>query len=551
MSEDYNAAQYDFANLDKLLAELDKLELTDHRYADYTPIDGVDVQQEGMRREDLMTLLRGRFSDKVEQSYSDNEKYIRREGMAITADLAAGYHRLVTGKKSSSDDIYDHLLREDRFLLSLQTVYLEIGRLTRGEKRIVASDAVAMYGLCVNGGIDDLYERYKRTVGKTEKAEEFEKDVLETKVSLAMQFLSEIHRKNKEADFIQHDPITFGMEVEFTDPIFTLLELYFMDRKAMTSAQLDMVNKLDQIPEWSKYMQEGSFTSLVLLPHIPVVAVLGEVYNHGMASHTFKKDMKSTLEVISKPAASPRTVLREILTMRKMGGLKGSWSVHETLGGVDLTPEHTEIMDITVLASAAGFLFWDEIPPNKIEGVKNGQNVIMEHYGKLGAYYDEGLYFPFHKKREGDMVENYGNGSAPAVERRSMPRFKEGSYASLVRDATFSYLAGYAIRAIQKDVDNRSEQDCLLVTAWEELQREWQHLVQGVNLRIPTNEECYIRHNMGDDFVNSSKEYKGKTYYEKFLTRVVLESQQNAQFRSEAKKIVTTYSKRVKAIIGY
>ena len=67
MIDESQLAQVDTA-LDKLLRRLSEKEQSDHRYADYTPRDGVDVQQEGMRREDLRTLLTGRYLHRVEQS---------------------------------------------------------------------------------------------------------------------------------------------------------------------------------------------------------------------------------------------------------------------------------------------------------------------------------------------------------------------------------------------------------------------------------------------------------------------------------------------------
>ena len=82
MSIDDNAAQEDIT-LDRLLAKIAERERTDHRYADDSPLDGVDIYQEGMRREDLRTLLSGRYSHEVEQSYSDEEIQFKKKGMQI------------------------------------------------------------------------------------------------------------------------------------------------------------------------------------------------------------------------------------------------------------------------------------------------------------------------------------------------------------------------------------------------------------------------------------------------------------------------------------
>jgi hypothetical protein len=130
-------------------------------------------------------------------------------------------------------------------------------------------------------------------------------------------------------------------------------------------------------------------------------------------------------ELKTFPATSVRTALYEILSTLNAAELKRCLSVHETLAGVDLTPSHTEIMDYTAMAAAAGFYSYDEV---QLDRMRRGSPMV-ENFAKSSVVDGELFYFPYHKRRclselNLEVLKGFFTG---AVERRIHGQLREGT----------------------------------------------------------------------------------------------------------------------------
>jgi hypothetical protein len=501
---------------------------------------------------------------------SSNEPVVigeeQREKQNAYIKLADQYYSVINPDYDVTTNVATRLDKENRFIQSIQEVVEETGELQPFETRILSHDFIAMYGLIVEGELDQIYDKYiveLRSQGADVPTND--QAIEDLKVELASGFLNRLHQKNKEVQFAHSSPVTVGNEVEFHNDLTDLTHIAFLPAESVSDGNQRLLDRLNENSEWHDLLDNDGTLKNIAIEHVDSVAALGQLTDKKGKSlesrvdykkrHPFKlhKDNGSVLEVVQNPASSPKLLLREIMMLRKYGGLNGSLRLHQTVGGIELSEEHTEIMDVTLISCAAGFAEYDTFTDEEIDRIMAGETLQEKFRKQTYNPSDEdtgSVFYSFHKARKGRDIVPYPldiSDEGNSVEKRSMPAFKEGSFINLVRDCTFTYLGGCAIRAVQKPEKLREDQDIALVDAWNTMQTQWGELLDEAAIYNPENEERYIRIDQKDNLANMDK----TTEYDRTMTQVVLESQINPDFRNAARKIVREYSKKVKSIIKY
>lgn len=124
--------------------------------------------------------------------------------------------------------------------------------------------------------------------------------------------------------------------------------------------------------------------------------------------------------------------------------------------------------------------------------------------------------------------------------------FKKGEFPRLVRATTFTYLAGWGIRAVQLTPRRaRTDLDSHCAQAWARLMDKWNSLLQRYGLENPLPKERYV-----DIAAIFAHEEKGTTGYEHFLRDLRLTAYHHPQFQKETRRLIRDYSWEVKQWLG-
>jgi hypothetical protein len=249
-------------------------------------------------------------------------------------------------------------------------------------------------------------------------------------------------------------------------------------------------------------------------------------------------------ELKTFPATSVRTALYEILSTLNAAELKRCLSVHETLAGVDLTPSHTEIMDYTAMAAAAGFYSYDEV---QLDRMRRGSPMV-ENFAKSSVVDGELFYFPYHKRRclselNLEVLKGFFTG---AVERRIHGQLREGTWRLFLMDAINSYLVAYGINAAQVPEDRRNPIERRRAEAWFKLMEGWGDFLKKYGFDNPPNEERYVI----CESILSVKSLKGSTEYEKFVPKLIVKAKDDPEFKRGARELLSEYRRAVRPTIG-
>lgn len=212
------------------------------------------------------------------------------------------------------------------------------------------------------------------------------------------------------------------------------------------------------------------------------------------AGFTDKKEVFGGVrEVISNPASHWRTIAMEASMLKQTNALPGEIYSHETIGGIVLSPAHTEIMDLRPLTEILGYNVGDNKPISFINLLDNTfiTSDAVETFAKPTMVGGEYYYFPFYRARTTyDVVSYLPTVPAVGVERRSSPGLNlDREYLSYCRKLRLTYYLGTAIRSVQKPENQRDQVDEQLIAAWQWLMTQWQDLAASYGLTYPTYEE--------------------------------------------------------------
>ncbi len=444
---------------------------------------------------------------------------------------------------------------EDAFMQKVPEI-IEEAKTDRVFTRIAQSEIIGMYTLVVGGLLDDVYRKYIEDAGIAGiELDLSDSGVVELKTDLAVSFLERLREKNKEMELATKvtDPVTLGVEWEMAAVIVVWRHEWERMSRTMargndlTASQRTRFKVLDQM-----FSGEAGHMFRYRQP----------VLSEWMAAGLTKEGLTITDEVyemVTQPATSPRTIFREMMAAMLVGGGMENGGIHATIGGVELSPEHTEIMEVTALLAAAGLL---KLSKEKLEyhksvyerggRIKTGEQHVKFSETGLGEY-----YFPFHRSRDERMLP-YPVRSQPGVEVRSLLRFKPNEFGTFVKSVSFLWLSGWMIQAEQKGVVGRARGDPEekelsrnLVHSWREMMGEYRELLREAGIKHPKKAEGGMYVSMENKEYMDLREHKGETGYERFVTKLRYKAETDPEFRAKAYGIVMKYRKRVGGLIGY
>lgn len=509
--------------------------------------DSTPARQIGIKPQRVRRLIQGMDPKNVLPPYTDDSRLI--ESRKVEARLAK-----ISGSKKIAQELEDLFKREDRFVHYAHQINLgdaEEG-LSPLETRVTKADLVSLYDLLVLGRLDSFYQGYVSNLSKKgQKSPESEEEVLMAKVKIANAFLSWRKKKDEEGKMPSDNslPITMGYEIEYSPLTVQILsELNSNFEQPLTTLRKHPKKFINSLLLARQLFGSGLLSFIgdaqdSALKYPRVTSTLNRVSTHIESI----ADEVGVSEIRTYPTTSPRTQLRELTTIVKAGGLDDSWNIHETIVGIDLTPEHTEAMDMSAIAAVAytpklSFSFSRQA----VELIRSGKLKLNETSPKRSfvdspPYY---FFFPYHKRRSADEVINYPNQqerASCAVEFRPLPQYGKDSFSLLVRDSTFRYLAAWAVRAVQMDPSLRTANDIRLVECWADLMHGWQELLSEYNIPNPPNIYRYYTQPKQDQ----------ANPYMVFMSRLSLESQINPEFSTKVRGLIRSYNKQVRAIVGY
>ena len=402
-------------------------------------------------------------------------------------------------------------------------------------ERITASQQLALLALLQTGQIETLYQSYLQTAAQN--GQPLTQSPADIKAQLASIFLSRLTAKNQETSFSQlpGGPISHGLEVEYIPPEEELI-IGPENETSLHWLQRQVLSRLVAHRSGQSYRAVADALSL----DDPLAATVAKTKVFDQ-----KDEPLGAMEIASQPSASPLTSLRDLLKAAESGAISGDfWNLHLTLSGLQLTPDHTEAMDITAIAVGAGF--------SAISKTKFDEFTISEHVGKISRTDSGECYFPFHRLRWLNRTMLYPSpqtNSNTAVEFRSLLNFPEGNFATLVRCVTFNFYAALGARAFQKSADHRNPVEAQLAAAWENLLATWNQRLAAVDLDNPDNTDRFIALPPTDNYPYVPRKFIGKTGYEKFITQIRQQAE-DPSFVQKNRDMITAYQKTVKSIIG-
>lgn len=504
--------------------------------------DPGDTYNDGLTKKQIKS-----FVEEIKNSDSDLQYS---KGRELERKYVAMRHGRIAAKKL--DEVFQ---KEDAFLSNVRWLWrrTSIRDDLTIDNRVIGSDLVALYGLLVNGDLDRFYEAYEEKVKREGKPPlSHEDEVLSAKVDIANAYLQWNREKNNERTAAENirKPITVGIEIEYSTPLRDIFigladSPNFIQVVKNAALATRMVGK-----DIVTYDYVGLARSA--LNDYDRVADAAQLMGVGVS----KTDAGNSKEYVTQPSASPRTILREIAQIAKAGGFGGKeWGIHENIGGITLNPEHTEVMDLTALSYAAGFMGDKTISNKNEKQIMNDEVPLMENYGKVSdnrGSTPRSHYFPFHKAKRGFGVVNYPSIPKDLVEFRSSPPVNREDFSLLVRDLTFKYLGAWGVRAVQTLQPLQTDSDKALVGTWEELMHGWNNLLRTKNIVNPPNSARVKIIRSGNsvlgpmDFVN-----KGITPYERFLMKLLYLSKYDDNFRTKARALITAYNSKVRPIVDY
>ncbi len=507
--------------------------------------------------------------DHIKHILSDQEHRAKRTPeQKAYIQLADMYWRAIRQQKRIPE-IHQRYRREDAFIASVATIFNDAGQMTPIEQRIGSSELVALYGLIVNNGIDSLYEEYIRQLALSGAViPTNSKVILEMKAKLAMGFIETLRVKNNEMDLaMRASDITVGIEVEEDYRLASLLWNTKNEDNLARKRLWKLINKARNTKKFTYAIDdetdEDNFRydlSSLAEKYAEVVRILNRVQSAYVSYDAEVSDYidvpMTTIESRYKPSASPRTQLRELLTMLLSGALPDGYGLHMTVAGIFLNTQHTEVMDISALSTAAGFL--RHYPLRDVEFIqevvgRNGILIMKEETQKYSFDGSNYFIFPFHKSRKeidnliSKHITPYGKQpkGAPSVEYRSLMDFTEdGTFAGLVRDMTFKYLSGWGIRAVQQPDLQENSTYAQLKDAYETMIAEWSALLKRAHIENPKNE-------VGGRYKKNLSGYTKHCQYEKFILQVEVLSRTKPWFARKARSMIRKYQHTVRPIIGY
>ncbi len=447
--------------------------------------------------------------------------------------------------------------------------------------RIIKSQLSALHSLIFSGGLNRLYQQYLDQNQDQQKPENEKEREIEIKTEIAFAFLNRVVEKNSEEKYaeIPSGFISVGIEIEYHnfirqemaakkiyedlvveyDKILSTLtlkktlfnhkkyadqqkqKLYIQKLKDKTQRRLDILN------------------SIIGSQDVEAVANKFEAWEPGTSANlalNIISGMRNS-EIKSRPSANYKTQLREIISIAQVGGLRDNWGIHETFGGIELSPEHTEFMDALPIAIAAGFVKFETKNELLWNNPDLGYAMFYEIYSKEDGKHN---HFPFHKPRSSSFFEDNryaGQKQKSGVELRSLPEYTAYTFIKFVRQISFHFYFAHGVKSFQKSESERVDQDHDLKKSYEELMVSWESLLAEYNLELPRNNDKFIPGKVVT-MLNERPDELGETEsqmalstnkYLVFVGKMAQLEKDDKVFSKKTRELVRIYNSKIKRIL--
>ena len=485
------------------------------------------------------------------------------------------------------------------------------------ERRIMGSDLVLLHYLLVDNSesIDTAYGEYLKKLGKSASEISFD-DEVNIKAVIAEEFLENQRNKNGEAELFAKypDAPTVGFEFEFAEMVGMVSELFKIFDTNIQKLETEMLtlrgsDYLAKNAELQLVVSQRDTYSRLLPQNIYAITADGRFIDQGdtatnltvlssvvptrvetlagLGSH-HEVPEKSLRELVSEPTMTPSAALRELIILRKAGLLTGMLTVHETVAGIEITPDRLDFMEARALLNAADYdggneeinakavldakdfadlLLGRMLSDIEIAALKEGKilpetlddllkfNVQLqgERVIKFSVTDGEDVLIPFHRNRriqrgrEESVLRPFPNESLPdtALECRSFDGFdlsKTQDFSNLVRRSKFLWLAAWGEKDNVIPEENRTDVEEAVAASWRSLLYEWSQLGKKFGISHPERDHMY--------FSTAEAQNDGQYNYVNYLNKIALTSIGQSELRSESRRLISEYNARTKEILG-
>jgi len=443
--------------------------------------------------------------EEMKKSVAGFYKELEREGLAgeyaaKQAELIKGFEDRLRIKLYNTNDDPEWIKRDMAFYHSTHEIYDAVDEMPLEVKRCLSADIFALHYLLTNGRLDGLIAALPRKPVEPEKLEDL-------RVKLAWRFLEKIRGIHREKEMAKSRyRVTLGIELEIDN---------------------------DGVLAQGKTRGETPDEAVALAFSVSSAQTTGKYGSHRTVNRP-ESSLTSSLEIVSTPLRSVALQLLQIRFLLKPERLGGDTTYHITFGGVDITPEHTEVMDLQALALACGWMEkFSDSGGQYVEGVKKASNINGRPY-----------YFPHFRRREEDKLGNYG-GFKTGVEFRfnSKCPLTDEWYGNFAKHLTFEDYGCIAIKAAQKEASKRDETEKILAEKWKELMGSWEKLLGEHDLASPEPCGKYV------EILNETDLKKTDVPYELFLGKISKTGFDYQEFSIEAKALAEKFSEGIERVL--
>lgn len=463
----------------------------------------------------------------------------------------------------------------------LNAAHEELGGLDPDiDPRIIKSQLSAFHSLIFSGGLNRLYQQYLDQNQDQQSPENEKEKEIEIKTEIAFAFLARVAEKNKEEKYaeVPSGYISVGIEIEYhnfirqemaTKKIYEDLVVEYDKILSTLTLEKTFFNRKKYADQEKQKLHIQKLKDKTQRRLDILNSILGSQSPESVAQNfnTWEPGTQASLaldivsgssnsEIQSKPSANYKTQLREIISIAQVGGLRDNWGIHETFGGIELSPEHTEFMDALPIAIAAGFIQFETNNEMLWNNPDLGYSMFIEKYSKDD---DDGNYFPYHKPRS-IYFFNYndyaGRKQKSGVELRSLPEYTANTFIKFVRQISFHFYFSHGVKSFQKPESERVDQDQDLKKSYEELMISWESLLAEHNLELPSNKDKCIQGRvveMGNDFSDSEEGESQKALstnkYLVFIGKMAQLEKDDKDFSKKTRELVRIYNGKIKRIL--
>lgn len=299
-----------------------------------------------------------------------------------------------------------------------------------------------------------------------------------------------------------------------------LIRAYEITRNEALLWPIESLEQRLRLLEGSGEIKAGTQVDVNLLATFQALTPTTSKRLEELGTHKDKEVQKPQRECVSMPAVSVRVPLRNITYAAREGAFGDALSMHQTIAGVELSPEHTNIMEARSMLTAAGMTGKHDKTTQAL--LTKDDIVTSEAYIKLSPGNDGSkIYYPFHSVKTADsesFVPYPTESPRDLVEFRSFSEFLlDDDYPTFVKSATFIWMCSWVEQAAQKSPEMRSEEDEKLATLWENTLKKWSALLKEKSIYQPQGHERYTEVILVDDAIEIVGEM-GR--YQEYLTDI-------------------------------